>query len=263
MGQRIFNISAFTRDPQGGNPAGVCILSKPAEDAWMQKVARDMDLSETAFLHPDGDGFRLRWFTPKTEVDLCGHATLASAHILREKKIGGPDDTVRFYTKSGLLTTRPLGDWIEMDFPAESETPKEAPPDLIQALGVRAVYTGANRFDFLVEVESENFVREIQPDFELLRRVKTRGVIVTARAAEPKIDFVSRFFAPRAGIKEDPVTGSAHCCLGPFWGKRLKKEELTGFQVSKRGGTVKVRLGEKNRVFLLGQAVTISETEID
>ena len=258
----IIQVDAFTNRPFSGNPAAVCILPEPGDENWMQQVAAEMNLSETAFLYPQEDGFNLRWFTPAAEVDLCGHATLASAHLLWEDGYLPLEVTARFFTKSGLLTARCQGDWIELDFPAEPEAPVTAPPEeLMEALGIPAIYVGKNRMDYLVEVASEEAVHAVQPDFNRLAKVSERGVIVTSRAASADYDFVSRFFAPAVGINEDPVTGSAHCCLGPFWGSRLQKNELIAYQVSARGGVVRVRLGGE-RVYLGGQAVTVMRGEL-
>jgi PhzF family phenazine biosynthesis protein len=261
MGQSIVQVDAFTNRPFAGNPAGVCMLDRPADATWMQRVASEMNLAETAFLCPEGDGFRLRWFTPTVEVELCGHATLASAHVLWTEGHLPADAQARFHTLSGLLTADRRGDWIELDFPAEPASPVAPPPNLLEALGVEPVNVGRNRFDFIVEVADEPTVRGARPDMSLLAAAPTRGVIVTSRAADPAFDFVSRFFAPAAGIPEDPVTGSAHCCLGPYWAERLGKDELAGFQASARGGIVRVRLAG-DRVKLLGQAVTVIRGEL-
>ncbi len=220
-----------------------------------------MNLSETAFLLAEGDGYRLRWFTPKVEVDLCGHATLASAHVLWSEGRVPPNKSISFHTNSGLLKANRRGDLIELDFPLDPPSEITPPPDLLEALGVAAKYIGKGRFDYLVEVESEAVVRSMTPDFARLSRVEVRGVIVTARSATPQFDFVSRFFAPWAGINEDPVTGSAHCCLGPYWRARLDKSEFVAFQASARGGVVRVRVTE-DRTFLGGQAVTVLRGEI-
>lgn len=261
MAIKIFQVDAFTDQAFAGNPAGVCILPQPADESWMMNVAREMNLSETAFLFPQEDGFNLRWFTPAVEVDLCGHATLASAHILWETGTLQPSQVARFYTRSGILTARNAGSWIEMDFPATLETQVEPPPGLENALGVKAKYTGKNLFDYLVEVESEEMVRELTPDIGQLSSLPARGVIVTSRSTATGIDFVSRFFAPAVGVPEDPVTGSAHCCLAPYWSSRLGKQAMTGYQASARGGVVKVRL-EGERVILAGQAVTVLVGEL-
>jgi len=257
----IFHVDAFTDKPFAGNPAAVCILPEPRDENWMQNVAQEMNLSETAFLYKQNDGFNLRWFTPTVEVDLCGHATLAGAHVLWEAGYLKPDQQARFYTRSGLLTAKRMGDWIELDFPAEPEEKAAAPPQLAGALGVVPKYVGRNRFDYLVEVDSEENVRNLKPDFALLGEIPARGIIVTSLAASQGYDFVSRFFAPRAGVNEDPVTGSAHCCLAPFWSKRLHKTELVAYQASARGGIVRVRLRGK-RVYISGQAVTVLRGEL-
>jgi PhzF family phenazine biosynthesis protein len=257
----IYHVDAFTNQPFAGNPAAVCILSELAQEQWMQKVAQEMNLSETAFLCKREDGFDLRWFTPVVEIDLCGHATLASAHVLWEEGYLKPDQLACFHTRSGLLTAIRKGDWIELDFPAEPQVEITLPPGLAKALGVKPKYVGKNGFDYLVEVDSEESVRNLKPDFALLKKFPIRGVIVTSIAASQGYDFVSRFFAPAVGIDEDPVTGSAHCCLGPFWKERLNKNEFVASQVSLRGGVVRVRVGGK-RVYIGGQAVTIVRGEL-
>jgi PhzF family phenazine biosynthesis protein len=227
----------------------------------MQDVAGEMNLSETAFLHRRGEEWELRWFTPATEVELCGHATLAAAHVLWEEGHLPPGAEARFQTRSGLLTARREDGWIEMNFPAKPEEETTATPELVRALGVSPVYVGRSHFDALVEVESEEVLRGLRPDLRLLRQVAARGVIVTARAAISGFDFVSRYFAPRVGVDEDPVTGSAHCCLAPYWKRRLERDPLVGFQASARGGVVRVRT-EGDRVLLGGQAVTMLRGEL-
>ncbi len=253
----ITQVDAFTDTPFRGNPAAVCLLEEPRDAGWMQSLAGEMNLSETAFLarRPDGT-FDLRWFTPAVEVDLCGHATLAAAHVLWEQGNAGPVGELRFHTRSGLLSARRCDDWMELDFPADPVRAVAPPPDLVEALGVEPRYLGRGRFDYLAEVESEAAVRGLRPDLHRLRTVATRGVIVTARASTPGFDFVSRFFAPASGVDEDPVTGSAHCCLGPYWRRHLGGEEFTAWQASPRGGLVRVRVGAE-RVLLRGQAVTV------
>jgi predicted PhzF superfamily epimerase YddE/YHI9 len=260
MGQPVVQVDAFTETPFAGNPAAVCVLPATRPDAWMQAVAREMSLPETAFLVAEGDGFRLRWFTPTVEVDLCGHATLASAHVLWETGVLPAAAPARFLTRSGLLTATRRGDWIAMDFPAEPATAVAPPPALLPSLGVDAAWVGRNRFDYLVEVATEALVRGLAPDLGRLASVETRGVIVTAPGQAPH-DLVSRFFAPRAGIPEDPVTGSAHCCLGPYWEARLGKADLLAYQASARGGTVRVRVAGP-RVELGGRAVTVLRGEL-
>jgi PhzF family phenazine biosynthesis protein len=225
----------------------------------MRNVAREMNLSETAFLHPENGGYRLRWLTPAVEVDLCGHATLASAHVLWEDAHIPPDAEARFHTRSGLLTCRRNGGWIEMDFPAKIAESAEPPAGLSEALGAKLMFIGRNQFDYLVEVADEATLRAINPNHHLLRQHPVRGVIVTARGAD--YDFVSRFFAPGSGIDEDPVTGSAHSALTPFWSERLGKSEMIGYQASVRGGVVKVRM-MGDRVVLSGQAVTVMRADL-
>ncbi len=261
MGQSFVQVDAFTATPFAGNPAAVCVLPEPRDDRWMRDVAREMNLSETAFLLRQDDVFNLRWFTPVAEVDHCGHATLASAHVLWETGHLKPSEQARFHTRSGLLLAERRGEWIEMDFPAKAEEAASAPTGLLQALGVTAVYVGKNQFDYLVEVESEEIVRGVQPDFSRLVSVETRGVIVTSRASSQGYDFVSRFFAPRVGVNEDPVTGSAHCCLAPYWCGKLGKDRLVGYQASSRGGMVRVHV-DGDRVSLGGQAVTVLRGEL-
>lgn len=263
MSQTIYQVDAFTNKPFAGNPAAVCILPQERDERWMQNVATEMNLSETAFLVRAQDGFNLRWFTPAAEVELCGHATLASAHILWETGALKPDEQARFHTLSGLLTADRRGDWYEMDFPVKSETPAEIPAGLLATLDadVQATNIIANQFDFLIEVASESIVRAIEPNFTLLSKIPVRGVIVTSRSDASDYDFVSRFFAPAVGVNEDPVTGSAHCFLSPYWSERLGRNELIGYQASARGGVVKVRL-DGDRVHLGGQAVTVLRGEL-
>src|SRR5262245_46085906 len=240
--QIIHQVDSFTAEAFAGNPAGVCVLDRAADETWMKLVAREMNLAETAFLHPENDGWQLRWFTPRVEVDLCGHATLAAAHVLWETSVLRRDATARFSTRSGLLTAVKTGDFIEMDFPATPAAPADPPAGLLDALGARAQFVGKSRFDYMVEVESEAVVRALEPDLARLRKVETRGVIVTSRASSPEYDCVSRFFAPGAGVDEDPVTGSAHCTLAPYWAERLGKASLTAYQASERGGILKLRI---------------------
>jgi PhzF family phenazine biosynthesis protein len=261
MAQTIYQVDAFSSQAFAGNPAAVCILLAPAPEVWMRNVAREMNLSETAFLTPGADGYYLRWLTPAVEVELCGHATLASAHILWETGALAQDQQARFHTLSGLLTADRHGEWIELDFPAKPEEPTPPWDELVRGLGITPRYVGKSQFDLLVEVDSEQTVRGLEPDFTLLKRARARGVIVTARSEGGEFDFVSRFFAPTAGVDEDPVTGSAHCVLGPYWAKRLGKTEFVAYQASARGGVVKVRL-VGNRVKLGGQAVTVLRGEL-
>lgn len=287
MAQRIVQVDAFTNKPFRGNPAAVCILEAERSEAWMQAVALEMNLAETAFLVPmrdtsDGElqqaahepsaDYGLRWFTPLVEVDLCGHATLASAHALWEEGHAPVNAMLRFHTRSGVLTAtrRNTGEEaiIELDFPAEPALPVPAPAVLMEALKVVPVWTGQNRMDILVEVSNETELRALSPDMGLLRQIPCRGIIVTAHAdssndnmATSGYDFISRFFAPAVGVDEDPVTGSAHCCLGPYWASRLNKNSLVGYQASRRSGVVRVSV-EGERVKLGGQAVTTLRGEL-
>jgi PhzF family phenazine biosynthesis protein len=254
-------VDAFTDRAFAGNPAAVCILPERRDGRWMQAVAREMNLSETAFVHRKGDYFDIRWFTPAVEVDLCGHATLAAAHVLWEDEVVAPEQEVTFLSHSGLLKARKDGDWIYLDFPATPASDAVAPAALTKALGVTPVYVGKNGFDYLIEVESEDKVRVVKPDFGLLANVPARGVMVTARSARPQYDFVSRFFGPAAGVNEDPVTGSAHCTLGPYWQRKLSKGEFVAYQASARGGVVRVKV-KGDRVELGGQAVTVLRSVI-
>lgn len=259
MSVGVVIVDAFTSEAFGGNPAAVCVLASPRAEGWMQRVAREMNLSETAFLHPLDDGFSLRWFTPVSEVDLCGHATLASAHVLWETGRLGDGEAARFKTRSGILTaTVKTPGWIELDFPATPDERISAPAGLADAIGATPRYVGRSQFDYLLELNDEETVRRLEPDFARLKGFSARGVIATARGAAADVDFVSRFFAPAFGINEDPVTGSAHCCLGPYWARRLKKSEFVAHQVSARGGVIGVRL-VGDRVRLAGQAVTVME----
>lgn len=258
---KIYQVDAFTDTAFSGNPAAVCILNEQRDDLWLQNVAQEMNLSETAFLYKLEDGYNLRWFTPSVEVDLCGHATLASAHILWEQGYLSKNEIAKFYTKSGILTAKSDSEWIELNFPATPEEEAPAPAGLVEALGVVPKYTGKNKFDYIIEVEAEELVRNMKPDFNLLAKVPARGVIVTSIANWKGYNFVSRFFAPAVGINEDPVTGSAHCCLGPFWKSRLQKDEFTAYQVSQRGGVLKVRV-QGDRVLISGKAVTVLEGDL-
>lgn len=259
--QRFTQIDAFTDRPFGGNPAAVCVLPYARDAIWMQRVAQEMNLAETAFLVGRPDGFDLRWFTPTTEVDLCGHATLASAHALWEEGHLSPGEVAQFHTRSGVLAASRQDGLIWLDFPATPDYPAAPSPALQSGLGVPLRYLGRTTFDYLVELESEAAVRALAPDLAALARLPVRGIVVTARSANGKYDFVSRFFAPGAGIPEDPVTGSAHCGLGPFWATRIGKKELIGYQASARGGTVRVRV-DGDRVHLGGHAVTVLRGEL-
>ncbi len=236
----LIQVDAFSSKPFAGNPAAICLLDGPADEAWMQSLAMEMNLSETAYVYAIEkessveETFSLRWFTPAAEVDLCGHATLAAAHVLWEEGRLAESAPARFHTKSGLLTCTKSGGWIEMDFPASPVTGAAPPGELIDALGIAPRFAGRTPFDWFIEGDTEAAVRALAPDFTLLSTVETRGVIVTALSEDTTLDFVSRFFAPAHGIDEDPVMGSAHCALAPFWAKRLHKNELNARQVSAR-----------------------------
>lgn len=262
---RIHIVDAFTDRPFAGNPAAVCVLAGPAEPGWMQRVAMEMNLSETAFPRPVGDpdaDFELRWFTPQVEVALCGHATLAAAHVLYETGAVPPDRPVRFRTlRSGVLTVRRDGGVLEMDFPACPPEETDPPAGLAEALGVTPSWTGRNvQNDVLAVLDDAETVRSLAPNTSALADMDTRGICVTARvdaAAGPgSPDFVSRFFAPAVGIPEDPVTGSAHCMLAPFWAGRLGRTLMRARQASPRGGDLRVAV-RGDRVILAGNAVTV------
>lgn len=256
--QLITQVDAFTDKPFAGNPAAVCVLDRFRDEAWMRLVAREMNLSETAFVcrRADGLDFDLRWFTPSVEVDLCGHATLATAHVLFTQGYAGSQETVRFHTRSGILKAMREDGWITLDFPAEPAHPVQVPPELLAAFPKAPVWVGQNRMDYILAFEDEAYVTDCVPDFTLLSKVESRGVIITARSRDDRYDFVSRFFGPLVGVPEDPVTGSAHCCLTPYWAEELGKTEMVGYQASERGGVVRVAL-QGDRVLLSGQAVTV------
>jgi len=264
----LYQVDAFTRAPFTGNPAAVCLLPEPRDADWMQRVAGEMSLSETAFLRPKPDGrYRLRWFTPTHEVDLCGHATLASAHVLWTEGVASPSGPVHFDTAGGRLSARSEDGWIQMDFPADPVEPTDPPPALLEGLhGATADDVGWNGRDYLVRLRDSETVRTLQPDLPTLSTLEdARGVIITAPAETEDVDFVSRFFAPRVGVPEDPVTGSAHCALGPYWAVRTGHSSLTGRQVSERGGTVRVHLDapDAERVTIAGQATTVVHGRLD
>jgi PhzF family phenazine biosynthesis protein len=267
MSQPIAVVDAFTAEPYRGNPAGVCVLPAAASDEWMQSVAIEMNHAETAFLVKirtgSEDGYDLRWFTPGGEVDLCGHATLASAHYLWESEALSAEEQARFHTRSGLLTAERLvvdgTPWIELDFPSEPVSPVATPQGLGAMLGAEPAFVGRNRLDYLVELKDETTVRSLRPDFKQITALSdaeaVRGIIVTAAAGAGEADIVSRCFFPRFRIDEDPVTGSAHCGLAPYWIPRLAKPEIVAYQASARGGWIRLRIAG-DRVKLRGQAVT-------
>ena len=262
-----WQVNAFTDRPFHGNPAAVCWLEREADPAWMQAVAAEMNLAETAFVRRlSGPDLELRWFTPQVEVDLCGHATLATAHALWSAGLSPAAEALRFQTRSGLLTCirsdDAEGSFIELDFPATPAERIDAPPELLETLGLRdAAVFGRSRFDYLVVTSSEAAVRAAKPDYVRLRNSPVRGVIVTAPSDDPRFDFASRFFAPAVGVDEDPVCGSAHCCLAPYWSARLGKRELMAHQVSAREGILRLKIRD-DRVLIGGQAVTVWRGEL-
>lgn len=258
---RCWTVDAFTDRPFGGNPAAVCWLETEKETSWMQSVAAEMNLSETAFARKLPDGYELRWFTPTMEVDLCGHATLATAHALWSADLVPANEILRFRTRSGILTCRQQGDLIELDFPATPPTPIPVSDPLQQSLGMPVVEAGVSRFYQLAVLESAGAVRECRPDYEQMRNLPTLGVIITAASDREDFDIESRFFAPAMGVNEDPVCGSAHCCLAPYWAARLGKTTLKAYQASARGGVLFLEL-KGDRVALRGQAVTVWRGEL-
>lgn len=261
MPHKLYQVDAFTEEPFMGNPAAVCLLNGPESPAWMQSLAMEMNLSETAFLLPEDGAWRLRWFTPKTEVQLCGHATLASAMVLFTTQPEMREEILRFNTLSGELRARWVGGKIALDFPAMDPQPAAIDPEVESALGVslkKAVHAGDY---FLYEAEDDPAVRGLSPDFSALVNCSTPELIVTARSANPDFDFISRFFAPRLGINEDPVTGSAHCLLGPYWAEKLNRRTFKAFQASARGGVLRVQL-KGDRVELIGAAAFIFEGDL-
>jgi PhzF family phenazine biosynthesis protein len=263
-GAPVFHVDAFASAPFTGNPAAVCLLDAPVETGWMQAVACEMNLSETAFVHPWGDGaddarFGLRWFTPTVEVDLCGHATLASAHVLWETGRLGAGSPARFETRSGILTATNAGGSVELDFPADPVAPAKPHPRLLEAVGVAAERSSRGRIGWVLELADEGAVRAAKPDFARLAAFDI--AVLTAPSNDPAFDFVSRCFGPKFGIDEDPATGSAHCALGPYWQEQLGKSELTGYQASARGGVVQVRV-DGDRTHLGGRAITVARGEL-
>ncbi len=262
---KIFQVDSFTTQPFAGNPAAVCLATSPQDEAWMQDLACELKHSETAFLVPEGSAYHLRWFTPTSEINLCGHATLASAHILWEFGIEPADKKLAFRTMSGMLYAQKDGSLIELDFPKIDINPRPVPEGLLEALGLKEppLFVGLQTTidEYVVEVASESIVRGLDPDFRALSAVDCESVLVTSRASS-NYDIVSRCFAPKLGMDEDPVTGSAHCALGPFWAAKLDKPDLLAYQASKRGGILRLRMRDQ-RVFLAGSAVTIFQGELE
>ncbi|GAA4429734.1 PhzF family phenazine biosynthesis isomerase [Bremerella cremea] len=262
MTHLLYQVDSFTQVPFSGNPAAVCWLDQPEDDHWMQQVAAEMNLSETAFVYPEQDSLRLRWFTPAVEVELCGHATLATAHMLWQTKRMPDGKPIEFESLSGTLTATPVGQAIELDFPIAPAHETVPVDGLLESLGLGEVlFCGKNQYDWLIEIASPQAIRQLQPNFSLLRPLDARGVMVTAQSYDTKYDFISRFFAPAAGIDEDPVTGSAHCVLGAYWSQKLGKSKLAAYQASARGGELEVEI-RNDRALLRGHAVTVAKLEL-
>jgi predicted PhzF superfamily epimerase YddE/YHI9 len=257
----IFVVDAFASREFTGNPAGVCLLGRPASKAWMQRVAAEMKHAETSFVSPAAGGFRLRWFTPMVEVDLCGHATLAAAHVLWETGAIPPDRVATFQTRSGQLTAVRRAPFIELDFPSDPCVEVSPPASLKEAIGGTFRFVGRNRLDYLVELDSPQRLRALEPDFERIASVGGRGVIVTSRSDLRGFDFLVRFFAPAAGIPEDPATGSAQCALGPYWSEKLGKTRVRSFQASARGGVLAAEPAG-DRVHIYGRGITVLEGKL-
>ena len=261
MTYNLFQVDAFTDKAFRGNPAAVCLLEAPAEDAWMQSLAAEMNLSETAFLLPEGKAWRLRWFTPTTEVDLCGHATLASAKVLFETQPELKENPLVFNTLSGKLLARWVAGAVELDFPAMVYRAFDPEPVVSEVLGFEPVAAVFSDNYFLFEAEAEDLIRHAQPDIARLARLPMPEVIITAKSADPAFDFISRFFAPQLGVDEDPVTGSAHCLLTPYWAKKFGKQALRAYQASARGGVLDLRLVDA-RVRIKGDARIVFRAEL-
>ena len=254
-------INTFTEQAFRGNPAAVCFLTNEKESSWMQTVAKEINIPTTAFIYFLNGEYHLRWFTPSTEIPICGHGTLASAYFLWEKGFVDKHNSISFYTKSGVLKAKLINGWVRLQFPLIIEENVVAPELLIKALGVEPVYVGKSRLDYLVEVKSEEVVRNLKPNIDLIAQLPVRGVIVTSHSNSKEFDFVSRFFSPAQGIIEDYVNGSSHCCLGPYWKNKLHKTDLIAYQASERGGIIKVEVLEDN-IFLSGKSITFLEGKL-
>lgn len=260
---KIFLVDAFTSKPFAGNPAGVCLLlSEPKDEKWMQRVAAEVNAAETAYVSVrDNSSFNLRWFTPTDEVELCGHATLAAAHILWQEGILDTGEHAEFHTESGMLTAKRTGEKIELNFPALDNKPAEPLKLILDAIGIEPVNFVETSFNYLAELQNADAVRSLQPDLSLLAQLKNYGLIITARSDKPEYDFISRYFVPSLGINEDPVTGSAHCSLAVYWHQKLGKNNFTAYQASKRGGVLELVL-DGDRVRITGSAVTVIISEL-
>jgi PhzF family phenazine biosynthesis protein len=261
MSQSVIQIDAFTDRAFGGNPAAVCLMENPGDEEWMRQVAAEMNLSESAFLYPYEHGYHLRWFTPKAEVDLCGHATLATAHMLYEDGHVSPAEEIHFFTRSGWVSVTTSGNWITMHFPRQDAVEIEPPDGLLEALGVEPLFVGSYKGGVLVQVATEAEVRAVQPDLSRLMSMDHNKNCVTSVAEAADVDFVSRLFAPKIGIDEDPVNGNSHTVLPSFWAGRLGKDNLLAHQASKRGGELRLGL-DTDTVHISGRAVTVMRGEL-
>lgn len=261
MNEPIFQVDAFTNKPFGGNPACVVLLGDKKSDNWMMSVAREMNLSETAFIIGGKSPYNLRWFTPAVEVELCGHATLATAHILYERDIVGKNELIEFTTRSGVLTTSYFDGWIEMDFPSFTADKSILRGAVVRALKCEPVEIFNSGENIMAVFNDPENIYNLSPGFNLINQLDAQGVIATSLSDVADFDFISRYFAPRVGVDEDPVTGSAHCSLGPYWGGILNKNVLRAKQVSDRGGELLIRI-ESGRTFIRGQAVTVFSGKI-
>lgn len=258
----VYHVDAFTNEPFKGNPAGVCFVEKDTSEEWMQKIAAEINLSETAFIVPGKKVSGIRYFTPVAEVPLCGHATLSASHIMYEKKMVNPDEEIIFHAKAGKLKIRKEGDWVTMNFPAYEVNEAPVPEEIEAIIGTKPIEFYKSAFGWtLFLIKNEQLVRDMKPDFRIMRNSEYGDMIVTAKSEEPEFDFCVRCFAPALGIDEDPVTGSAHCALVPFWNMKTGKKDFTSHQVSKRSGILKVSL-KGDRVEISGQAITISKGEL-
>jgi len=256
---RIFTVDAFTDKPFCGNPAGVCILDNGISEDLFQLIAREINYSETAFLFFQNGSYTIRWFTPHTEVDLCGHSTLAAAHVLYKFQYCDSSKSIEFDSKSGILRAKKINDKIEIDFPQAFIDGVENNEIIEKAFDIKPVYTGKNKNRYLIEIEDYDKLLTIKPDFQLLQSADLGRFIITVKSTLPEYDFISRFFAPGVGVPEDPITGTAHCYLAPYWGKKLGKAKMVGFQASERSGIIECELIGDNRVLLRGKAIIVHE----
>lgn len=261
---KLYVVDAFSDQPYTGNPAGVCLLEHPLEDDHLQHIAAEINLSETAFIYQNQGVNHLRWFTPLTEVDLCGHATLASAAILWSERICSIEQPIYFLTRSGQLKVYQTPPYIHLEFPLLPASTADLPPPLREALGVNPHdirFTGKNHYDWLIELRNASLIYQLNPDFDRIRHVHPHGIMVTALDTSGQYDFISRYFDPGEGINEDPVTGFAHCCLGPYWQTILHKTTMIAYQASRRGGILYLTL-HPDYIDIAGQARIFMEARI-